>query len=76
MAREAVTLAEREKRDRREIQAMQSPVGQDLVIQAFGTFPDMKDEAERASFFAVWARLKFEFADAMLAESEKGAHHD
>ena len=51
--------------------AAYSPIGFDDVVQALRKAPDLHVPAEREVFFARWAQLNFEYADAMMAEGQK-----
>lgn len=45
-----------------------SPVTYEVACQAFGCEPNLTNDRDRASFFAVWAMLRVEFADAVVKE--------
>ncbi|PJN96852.1 hypothetical protein CNY89_00135 [Amaricoccus sp. HAR-UPW-R2A-40] len=50
-----------------------APVTAENVTYAMGsTIWDLSSESGRAAFFAVMALLRYEYADAMLAERQKG----
>lgn len=50
--------------------AAHSPVGFDQAAATIGRWPDLRDDAERASFFTVWAKLRLAYADAMIQEMQ------
>jgi len=45
-----------------------SPITFDLAVQAFGAQPRLSHDGERDAFFAVWALLMRELAEAILGE--------
>lgn len=48
--------------------AARAPIGFDEARSAFGSTPSLASASSRAAFFAVWALLRYEYADAMLRE--------
>lgn len=50
--------------------AVHAPISFADAMNCYGGRPNLTDDAERASFFAVWAFLRIEFAKAMLATLE------
>lgn len=52
--------------------AGRAPIGFNMVCKVWGSDdPALTEDPTRAGFFAVWAMLCFEWADAMLAERGK-----
>lgn len=47
--------------------AGQAPITFGDAAVAYGRMPNFNQGDERAAFFAVWTRLRYEHADAMLA---------
>lgn len=39
----------------------------------YRSFPDLFKDDERAAFFAIWAALRYEYADAMVREARGNA---
>lgn len=56
--------------------AGQAPVTFEVAMLAYGREPHILQDADRAAFFAVWAMLRYDYADAMLAASAQEASHD
>lgn len=50
--------------------ALHAPIGFAVAVSAYGQQPDLTDELDRTTFFAVWSALRYEWADQMLAERE------
>lgn len=49
--------------------AARAPVEYGMVCSTFGeTSPNLNNEATRAAIMSVWAFLRYEYADAMMAE--------
>lgn len=46
--------------------ATHAPITFEDASKAYGSHPRLSNDAERASFFAVWAVLRFEYADEMM----------
>lgn len=46
--------------------ASHAPINFNDVVQSFGVYPDMTKADERVAFMEKWARLRYEYADAML----------
>lgn len=53
--------------------AAKAPVTFDVVTLAYGGEPSITQDVDRAAFFAVWAMLQYEYADAMIAAGKGGA---
>jgi hypothetical protein len=53
-----------------EYYAAHAPIGFNEAVQALGTYPNLQSDRDRVAFIAVWARLRFEYADAMLRERQ------
>ena len=51
----------------REHFAANAPIDSHAAGAAYGGPIDWHSDSDRAAFFAVWAMLRFEYADAMLA---------
>lgn len=52
--------------------AVKAPIDFNVVCRAWGgDDPNLLEDKTRAAFFAVWALLRYEWADAMLAERAK-----
>jgi hypothetical protein len=59
---------------RRQYLAAHAPITYDMVVNAGGgTWPSLLDNVSRGGFFAIWACLAYEWADAMLAEEAQRA---
>lgn len=52
--------------------AAHAPVDYSMACQAFGSTPNLNNDQERAAFFAVWAFMRSEYADAMLKARQEG----
>ena len=50
--------------------AAQAPITFEVVMLTYGGEPHITQDVDRAAFFAVWAMLRYEYADAMLAARE------
>lgn len=59
------------KSSRREHLMLHAPITYEMAAKAYGHEPFINLDPERAAFFAVWAFLAAEWADAMLAEIER-----
>lgn len=57
----------------RDYLAAHSPIVGNDVVQSLGSYPDMKDDVERTQFMDRWAELRYEYADAMLAQRSEGS---
>lgn len=53
--------------------ATHAPVSLADAVTVFGTYPDMNSDTERAAFMSVWSLLRYEYADAMLAQRSEGS---
>ncbi|WP_439604543.1 hypothetical protein [Shinella sp.] len=53
--------------------AAHAPVTFQDAVHCYGSMPNLNDNSERAAFFAVWAFLRAEYADAMTAEMNRNA---
>lgn len=54
--------------DWRDDLAQEAPVSFAMAAQVFGNAdPDLRDPEQRAGFFALWAKLSYEWADAFIA---------
>lgn len=51
--------------------AAHAPVSFEMACQCWGDHSPQTDDRARASFAAVWALLRYEYADAMLAERNR-----
>jgi len=51
--------------------AAHSPVDYLAAMAVHGGRPNLNNDHERAAFFAVWALMRREYADAMLSECSK-----
>lgn len=56
--------------------AAHAPITFDNACNTYGCQPNLNSDSERAAFFAVWAFLRCEYADAMLAERQKEPSDD
>ena len=45
-----------------------SPITYEVACEAFGCEPNLANDAERTAFFAVWAMLRVDFADAVMRD--------
>lgn len=62
------------KMTRRAYYAAHAPITLETVCLAFGSDPKLTElgrDATRASFMAVWALMRFEYADAMLRQEKE-----
>jgi hypothetical protein len=56
----------------RQYYAAHAPVSYEMACAAWGDQrPFINDDATRAGFMAVWAMLRFEYAEAMLHEERR-----
>ena len=53
--------------------AFTSPITYDMALQVYGATPNLNDDKERACFFAVWALLVREWAEAVTEELRPAA---
>lgn len=63
----------RARKTQRDALAIQAPFTMADVQFMWGGHLDLRNDRDRASFFAVWACLCYEWADAMLAAGEDTA---
>jgi hypothetical protein len=57
---------------KRDYFAANSPIGFGVALRVWGDPDvDLNDDTTRAAFLSVWAMLRGEYADAMLAEGAK-----
>ena len=52
--------------DVHEMLAMKAPITFEIACKAWGDDPNLCDDSTRKCFFAVWALLCFEWAEAMV----------
>lgn len=55
----------------RDFFASTAPITFGDVVKVYGSVPDVGNDLTRACFFSVWSLMKFEYADAMMAERKK-----
>lgn len=48
-----------------------APITYEMTVRAFGGEPNLNNDAERAAFFAVWALLCREWAEAIIGEEHR-----
>ncbi|MBS7703283.1 hypothetical protein [Chelatococcus asaccharovorans] len=53
----------------RDYYAAHAPVDYLAAMAVHGGRPNLNNDQERAAFFAVWALMRYEYADAMIAEA-------
>lgn len=51
--------------------AFKAPITFEMACSAWGDTPDFSHDKVRETFFAVWALLNFEWAEAMMNEAER-----
>ena len=56
--------------DVHEMLAMKAPITFEIACKAWGDDPNLCDDSTRKCFFAVWALLCFEWADAMVEHAQ------
>lgn len=58
------------RKEMRQHLALHAPITEAMAIRAFGATPNLASDSERAAFFAVWALLVQEWAEAALDQLE------
>ena len=53
-----------------EMLAMKAPITFEIACKAWGDDPNLCDDSTRKCFFAVWALLCFEWAEAMVEHAQ------
>ena len=56
--------------DVHEMLAMKAPITFEIARKAWGDDPNLCDDSTRECFFAVWALLCFEWAEAMVEHAQ------
>ena len=56
--------------DVHEMLAMKAPITFEIACKAWGDDPNLCDDSTRKCFFAVWALLCFEWAEAMVEHAQ------
>ena len=56
--------------DVHEMLAMKAPITFEIASKAWGDDPNLCDDSTRKCFFAVWALLCFEWAEAMVEHAQ------
>ena len=56
--------------DVHEMLAMKAPITFEIACKVWGDDPNLCDDSTRKCFFAVWALLCFEWADAMVEHAQ------